>query len=363
VSIANIYVDAANIRRYVLDVGNANIGGWNMDSQKKAGLQVVFGTGPVGSSAARFLLEKGLDVRMVSRSGRRPVGLFDGLSADEERRLEFRAADALDTRAVLDAASGASHIYHCLNVLYQDWGKVLPTLHQNLLAAARQEHAVLAVADNLYMYARGVSVIDENTPEIPPTRKGQLRKDLHDRLLEAGKSEGLAWTTVRASDYYGPGGVLQSIFGTQFFLDPLYNGKLPRVVGSLDQPHSYTYVEDYGRALAVAALAPSAHGRVWIVPNDRTLTARQAAVKFFTAAGRDARLGRFPRSLIAAAGVFNPLLREVTEMLYQKEEPYVVDGSRFAAQFAFAPTPIEEGVRKTLAWYEATHQVGNKAAA
>src|SRR5271157_3128246 len=248
-----------------------------MDFQEKAGLQVVFGTGPVGSSAARFLLEKGLNVRMVSRSGRRPAGLFDGLSAGEERRLEFRAADGMDKRAVLDAASGASHVYHCLNVPYQDWDKVLPTLQQNLIDAARQGHAVLAVADNLYMYARGVSVIDENTPEIPPTRKGRLRKDLHDRLAEAGRTEGLAWTTVRASDYYGPGAMLQSIFGTELFLDPLFNGGRPRVVGSLDQPHSYTYVEDYGRALAVAALDPRAHGRVWIVPNDRPLTTRQAA--------------------------------------------------------------------------------------
>jgi nucleoside-diphosphate-sugar epimerase len=50
-------------------------------------------------------------------------------------------------------------------------------------------------------------------------------------------------------------------------------------------------------------------------------------------------------------------------MLYQKEEPYVVDGSRFALRFGFEPTPIEEGVRRTLAWYEATHGEANKAAA
>src|SRR5271157_4096258 len=334
-----------------------------MDSQEKAGLQVVFGTGPVGSAAARFLLEKGLRVRLVSRTGRRPEGLFDGLPSDQEHRLEFSAADALDLQAVMQASSGASHIYHCANVLYQDWGKVLPTLQQNLLTAALRYGSVFAVADNLYMYARGVPVIDENTPEIPPTRKGRLRKDLHDRLVEAGRASALSWTTVRASDYYGPGAKLQSIFGTQLFLDPLFSGKRPRVVGSLDQPHTYTYVEDYGRALVMAALDPRAHGRVWIVPNDRTMTARQAAGIFFKAAGKESRLSVFPRSLIAATGVFNPLLREVTEMLYQKEEPYVVDGSRFAAQLGFKATPMEEGVRRTLAWYAATHPEAGAAAA
>ena len=334
-----------------------------MDSKKEAGLQVVFGNGPVGSAAARYLLEKGLRVRVVSRSGRRPAGLFDGLTADQERRLEYATADVMDARAVLESSAGASHMYHAVNALYQDWGKVLPPIQRNIVSAAGRHGAVLAVTENLYSYARGAAVIDENTPEIPPTRKGLLRKELHERLVEAGKSEGITWTSVRASDYYGPGGTFQSVFGTELFLDPLYSGKRPKVIGDPDQPHTYTFVADYGRALAVAALDPRAHGQVWIVPNDRTMTARQASEIFFQATGKQARLGRIPHAVIAGAGLFSPLLREVTEMLYQKEEPYIVDGSRFAAQFDFAPTSFEEGVRRTIAWYEATHVQANRAAA
>ncbi len=315
-------------------------------------VHVIFGNGPVGSAAARSLLEKGFRVRIACRSGRRPPVLFDELPADLAQRFEFVVADATNREDTLRAAQGASHIYHCANVLYQDWWRLLPPIQENLVAAALQERAVLAVSENLYMYARGVPVIDDTTPEIPPTRKGLLRKELHEQLVSAGTSQGLAWTSVRASDYYGPGAKLQSMFGTQLFLDPLFNGGRPRVVGALDQPHSVTYVEDYGRALAVAALDPRARGRSWIVPNDRSRTTREVAQVFFDAAGRKKTLGVIPRPLIAAAGIFNPLLREVVEMLYQKEEPYVVDGSRFAAAFSFTPTPLEEGVRRTLAWYE-----------
>ncbi len=316
-----------------------------------ASIHVIFGNGPLGSSAARFLLKEGHSVRMVSRTGRRPPVVFDDLSGDEESRLEFRSADALDPQAALAASRGASHLYHCVNVPYQDWPRVLPGLQANLVAAARQGNAVLGVAENLYMYARSVPVISDDTPEVPPTKKGLLRKQLHEKLVAAGPAEGLAWTSVRASDYYGPGAVFQSLFGTQLFLDPLFDGRRPRVVGSLDQPHTYTYVEDYGRALAVAALDPRAHGRSWIVPNDRTLTARQASELFFAAAGRTKALGVIPRPLIAALGLFNPLLRELVEMLYQKEEPYVVDGGQFARQFSFTPTTLEEGVRRTIEWY------------
>jgi nucleoside-diphosphate-sugar epimerase len=316
-------------------------------------VHVIFGSGPVGSAVARYLLGQGLKVRMVSRSGRRPQILFDDLPASQLERLEFAVADARDAEATFRAAKGASHLYHCANVLYQDWATMLPPMQENLVAAALKEKAVLAVTENLYMYARGVDVINESTPEIPPTRKGALRKELHDRLVEAGKTQGLRWTAVRASDYYGPGATFQSMLGTQYFLKPLLNGGRPRVVGSMEQPHSVTYVEDYGRALAVAALDPRAYGRSWIVPNDRTRTARETAQVFFNATGRDKKLGVIPRPLIMALGVFSPLLRELVEMLYQKEEPYVVDGSEFAARFGFSPTPLEEGVRRTLAWYQA----------
>lgn len=318
-----------------------------------AATHVIFGNGPVGSSAARFLLREGHTVRMVSRTGRRPPVVFDDLSKEEQGRLELRSADALDAKAVLAASRGASHLYHCVNVPYQDWPRVLPSLQANLVAAARQEKAVLGVAENLYMYARGVPVISDDTPEVPPTRKGLLRKQLHEKLVEAGKADGLAWTSVRASDYYGPGAVLQSLFGTQLFLDPLFKGKRPRVIGSLDQPHTYTYVEDYGRALAVAALDPRGHGRSWIVPNDRTVTARGMAELFSEAAGRATVPSVIPRALVVGLGLFNPLLRELVEMLYQKEEPYVVDGTQFARLFSFAPTPLEDGVRRTIEWYRA----------
>ncbi len=333
-----------------------------MIDQRAGGIQVIFGNGPVGSATARYLLEQGLTVRIASRTGRRPPLLFDDLPAETLRRLEFVAADATDSAAALQASRGASHIYHCVNVPYQDWWRTLPRVQENLIEAASREGAVLAVTENLYMYARGVAVIGEDTPEIPPTRKGALRKELHERLVSAGKTKGLAWTSLRGSDYFGPGAKLQSMFGADLFLDPLFSGRRPRVAGRLDQPHTVTYVGDFGRALAIAALDPRAHGRSWIVPNDRTRTAREVAEEFFEAAGiKGAKLGVIPRPLIAVLGLFNPLLREVVEMLYQKEEPYVVDGSQFAERFGFAPTPLEEGVARTIAWYRSARGVLEKA--
>lgn len=320
-------------------------------ADREPGLQVIFGTGPVGRAAAAFLLDRGLRVRMVNRSGKRPE-LFPALTPAKEARLEVVGADAMDASAVHSAGAGASHIYNCAHAPYHQWERILPALYANMASAALQEDAVLAVAQNLYMYARGLDVIDDQARVDPPSRKGRIIQRLHARLEEAGARDGLRWTAVRASDFYGPGATEQSLFGTVRFLDPLFAGKPAMLIGDIDQPHTFTYVGDYGRALAVAALAPQAHGRAWIVPNDRTLSTREVAGLFFSAARRSPRIRRVPRAGIALAGLFDPVIREVLEVLYQKEEPYVVNGSDFRAAFHMDPTPLEEGVKRTLEWYE-----------
>ncbi|HEY9595959.1 MAG TPA: NAD-dependent epimerase/dehydratase family protein [Spirochaetia bacterium] len=320
------------------------------ETRKGPGLQVVFGTGPIGTATARELLRRGLSVRMVSRSGRLPP-LIGGAG------VEGRTVDAFDREAVLAATEGATHIYHCLNVPYQDWYRDLAPLQENLLAAAREHGAVLGLAENLYMYKRGVPVITEETPEEAPTRKGRLRRELHDALAREAAQSGVRWAAVRASDYYGPGAGLQSVaFGSVRFLDPLFAGKRPAMIGDPDVPHTYTYSFDYGRALATATLDPAAHGKAWIVPNDRTLTTREVAALFFKEAGIETTLSVLPRFALTAYGLFNPVVRELGEMLYQREEPYVVEGSLFATRFGFVPTRLEDGIAETIRWYTATRE-------
>jgi nucleoside-diphosphate-sugar epimerase len=49
-------------------------------------------------------------------------------------------------------------------------------------------------------------------------------------------------------------------------------------------------------------------------------------------------------------GLFMPFLRELPEMRYQWDEPYLIDDSRFRARFGVKPTPIADGARATVAW-------------
>lgn len=51
--------------------------------------------------------------------------------------------------------------------------------------------------------------------------------------------------------------------------------------------------------------------------------------------------------MLRAAGVLSPFLREVVEMTYQWEVPFVHDDSRFRAAFGM---PVDEAVAATAAW-------------
>jgi hypothetical protein len=85
-----------------------------------------------------------------------------------------------------------------------------------------------------------------------------------------------------------------------------------------------------------------------------TLTAQQFFDMIAQAAGRPVPVHASVASpaLLAAAGTFSPLLREMREMACQFRAPLVIDSSRFDAAFGrLEPTPHSDAVAQTVAWY------------
>lgn len=52
----------------------------------------------------------------------------------------------------------------------------------------------------------------------------------------------------------------------------LLKGKPAEVTGSLDLPHTYTYINDFGEVLAILGEQEDALGQAWHLPNAETLT-------------------------------------------------------------------------------------------
>jgi nucleoside-diphosphate-sugar epimerase len=94
-------------------------------------------------------------------------------------------------------------------------------------------------------------------------------------------------------------------------------------------------------------------GKAWHVPNAETLTHRAFVERVYRLAGSEPKLRVVPRALVSIMALFNPMLREVKEMLYQLEEDFVVDSSRFTSTFGTRATPLDAAIRPTLDWYRA----------
>jgi nucleoside-diphosphate-sugar epimerase len=111
-------------------------------------------------------------------------------------------------------------------------------------------------------------------------------------------------------------------------------------------------VPDIGEGLAVLGEHPSAAGAAWHLPNDPvTRTTREMAELAYRAAGSRARLREIPPLLIRLAAIPNPTLRELLEMRYQFEEPFVVDSTRMTTRLGAKATPAEQAIEETLATY------------
>ena len=58
------------------------------------------------------------------------------------------------------------------------------------------------------------------------------------------------------------------------------------------------------------------------------------------------------KRFLAVAGLFNSNARELIELLYEYSDPYILDDSKFRAEFpSFWHTPYEVGIRKTIDWF------------
>jgi nucleoside-diphosphate-sugar epimerase len=304
-------------------------------------LHVVFGAGQVGPLLARRLAAAGHPVRLVRRSDR-PIHL-DG--------VQVVRADASDPAAAAEAARGAAVVYHCVNPAAYSasaWARELPAVQSGLMQAAARAGARLVVLDNLYALGRtGGRPMSEATPLAPCSKKGEIRARLQEARDAAARRGDLRIAVGRASDFYGPGGV-----GTHFsdrYFRPALAGRTVSMVVNLDPPHTYHFIPDVAAGLAALGEDPTAEG-VFHLPCQPAESTRALSARLAEALGRPVALSRVSPLLLRLLSLGVPILRELGEMAYQWEEPFVVDDTRFRTRFGDLVASREEAARATAAW-------------
>ena len=301
---------------------------------------LVLGAGPVGSGVATALAARGIPVTVVTRSGSGP---------DHELVTRVKA-DAADTESITRLADDAAAVFNCVNPPYHRWDVDWPPVHQALMAAAEKTGAVLVMMDNLYAFGPGRPMpMREHDPMQATGTKGAMRARMAADLLEAHATGRLRATFARASDFYGPG-VLGASLGERVMPNVLA-GKKVALLGSLDQPHSVSFMPDVVHTLVTIATDERAWGAAWHVPNAPARTQREIVASLAAAAGTTVKVSTVPKTALRALGLFSPTMKALQEVSYQFEQPWITDSTHTEQTFGLTATPLEEGAAATVAWW------------
>ncbi|MEU9111745.1 NAD-dependent epimerase/dehydratase family protein [Streptomyces sp. NPDC048483] len=303
-------------------------------------LYVVIGFGPAGAATARLLVEKGHSVRVVTKSGRSP-----------EPGIEHVALDATDSERLIEAAQGATAIYSCAAPPYHRWASEWPPLASSVCAAAEAAGAVLVMLGNLYGYGPVDGPLTEELPLAATGVKGRVRAAVWEQARNLHEQGRIKAVEVRASDFFGPG-VTDGGHLAARVMPRLLRGKPVSTLGDPDAPHSWTYLPDVATALVEVAGEERAWGRAWHVPTEPALSTREM-VGHLAAQSETGPVAvrRLSPAVLGAVSLVSPLIRELKEIRYQFDRPFVMDASAYEAAFAVRATPVDEQVKATVDWW------------
>lgn len=302
-------------------------------------LYVVTGAGPVGWTVAEQLAEQGHSVRVLTRSG----------SGPDHPLVERRTVDVSDPAQLGEAFEGAKGIFHCIHgsaYAASTWAKELPKAERIVLEAAGEAGAVVVFPESLYSYSEPDKTMAEHSPR--DARDG--KRGIRTALLNMRSASATDTVSVVAGDFFGPR--VRAAHAGERMVPTLLAGKGVQVIGSAEKPHSFTYVPDLAAAMIKTAQTPSLWNRVWHAPTGPALTQRSIATSFAVAAGVETpKVSAVPGWILRAAGVFSTGMRELAEILYQFERPFVMDSRVSQEALALKPTPHHEAARATVTWW------------
>lgn len=303
---------------------------------------LIFGTGPVGKAIMAELAQRGKNITMVNRSGR---------LENAPEGVSVIAADVTDEARTQQLAKGATYIYNATNPPYTEWHRLFPPLNTSILKAASAAGARLIVMDNLYMYGpTNGAPMTEQLPYRATGKKGVTRARMAEELLTAHQRGDVQMLMGRASDFFGPG-VFDSSVGQRLFANAV-QGKPAQMLGKIDLPRTYSYVPDVGKALVVLAHDDAAYGKAWHLPNPETVTTREFVRMVYESAGQPLKIQVIGPVMQRILAPFIPILKEVAEMNYSNEQPYVVDDSPYKKRYGDTATPLQEAIAHTVAWFQ-----------
>jgi nucleoside-diphosphate-sugar epimerase len=302
-------------------------------------MQTILGSGGIIATHLATSLPTYTDkIRLVSRNPKTVTG-----------KEELHPADLTSAEQVMTAVKGSEVVYLAAGLQYNSkvWQEQWPKLMQNVVNACKENSSKLVFFDNVYMYGKVVGSMTEETPFNPCSRKGEVRAKITTMILDEVSKGSLTALIARSADFYGPE-TYNSFLNVMVF-ENLKKGKTAQLMISKNLKHSFTYTPDAGKATALLGNTPSAYNQTWHLPTDsNALTGEQIVEIAAKELNVKPKITVLPKLMIQMAGLFNPIIKESVEMLYQYDSEYIFDSGKFDKAFSFNKVLYPEGIRNSV---------------
>lgn len=321
---------------------------------------VTGGTGFVGSHLVEALRQRGYrEVRCLVRRDLKWLAGQDVVPIQGD----------LTDRAVLEAAvRGVDAVYHVAGVTRAtDWatfeqGNIQGTLRLlDAVRAANPGVRKVLVTSSLAVVGRATGVADETTPLNPISRYGRSKAQMEAAL--APYHADLPVVVVRPPSVYGPREA--DIFT---FFQAASRGLCP-ILGDGNTPDlSLVHARDLVHGMIAAAESEVTTGQTYFIGSDTPYAWHQVRDATAAALGRSVLTLPVPPVLLDVIGTaaevvgrvfgtYPPLNREkAAEIRYACK---MCSSAKARRDFGYQQqTPLDEGIRETIAWYRAQGWLG-----
>lgn len=300
-------------------------------------MQTILGSGgAIGIPLAKELKKYTDKIRLVSRN---PKKIND---TDELFPIDVNDLSQLDK-----AIAGSEVVYVVIGFEYKlsVWQQIWPPFMQAVINACKEHNAKLVFFDNVYMYDKSaIPHMVETSPINAPSRKGVVRQQLHNMIMKEVENKTLTALIARSADFYGPDNKSSAL--NMMVADNFKKGKKAQAFGNINKIHTYTYTPDAAKATALLGNTADAYNQIWHVPTTKEKFTNKQWIQLIADEMKvEAKIQAVPVWLIKILGLFIPIMKEFPEMIYQYEQDYVFDSSKFEKRFGISATAPKDGIR------------------
>ena len=308
-------------------------------------MKILFigGTGIISSACSSLALSRGYELFLLNRSVSRKIPVPEGatvLQADVYRE-EAHIATLLEGHhfdAVVDFVA----------FTVQDIERDLRLFH------GKTDQFVFISSASAYQKPVRNYIITEETPlENPFWEYSRNKIAIENRLMQAYRDDGFPVTIIRPSHTYGP---TQIPFGVSSWIHPwtvvdrMKRGQKVIVPGDGTSLWVLTWNEDFAKGLVGLLGNKKAMGEAFQITSDEVLSWDQIYLQAYRALGLEPNVVHISSDLIA---MYHP--DSLGSLVGDKANSEVFDNSkirRFVPDYLCEVT-WAEGVRRSLAWFEA----------